>query len=115
MILPGSWTANGLRHPASAADRARSRPVTATVRISSTPPACPTAAVADVSTRTRGYKPVIFTLKVLLDSESVDVRNPHSPKSGALSTSPTPASHPRARKPEVSCGLPLSPVSYTHL
>jgi hypothetical protein len=30
-------------------------------------PACPTAAVADVSTRTRGYKPVIFTLKVLLE------------------------------------------------
>jgi hypothetical protein len=46
---------------------ARSSPVAITVRISSTPPACPTAAVADVSTRSRGYKPVIFTLKVLLD------------------------------------------------
>jgi hypothetical protein len=46
---------------------ARSSPVAITVRISSTPPACPTAAVADVSTRTRGYKPVLFTLKVLLE------------------------------------------------
>jgi len=59
-----------------------------------TPPARPTAAVADVSTRTRGYKPAIFTLKVLLDLESADVSNPHSPKSGAISTSPTPASQP---------------------
>jgi len=67
MILPGSWTANGLRHPASADDRKRSSPVAVTVRVSRTPPACPTAAVADVSTRTRGYKPVIFTLKVLLE------------------------------------------------
>src|SRR5450759_4207493 len=67
MILPGAWTANGLRHPASAADKARSRPVAVTVRVSRTPPACPIAAVADVSTRTRGYKPVIFTLRVLLE------------------------------------------------
>jgi hypothetical protein len=67
MILPGSWTASGLRHPASADDRDRSRPVAVTVRVSRNPPACPIAAVADVSTRTRGYNPVIFTLRVLLE------------------------------------------------
>jgi len=50
----GSWTANGLRHGANAADSSRPRPVVVMVWVSSTPPACPTAPDALVSTFTWG-------------------------------------------------------------
>ncbi|MPM72135.1 hypothetical protein SDC9_119108 [bioreactor metagenome] len=39
MILPGSWTANGLRHRSSASDRPRSRPEARMVSVSRIPPA----------------------------------------------------------------------------
>ncbi len=38
-ILPGSWTASGLRHGANAADNAVSNPAAATVSVNNTPPA----------------------------------------------------------------------------
>jgi hypothetical protein len=52
--LPGSWIANGLRHGANALDIAASRPLTRTVSVNSTPPACPTAGESVVSTRRCG-------------------------------------------------------------
>ena len=52
--LAGSWTANGLRQPESAADIAGPRPAAAIVSVNSTPPACPTAPEFVVSTWMRG-------------------------------------------------------------
>ena len=49
-ILPGSWTANGFRHPASASDSPRSRPAARIVSVSRTPPAWATAVTFAVST-----------------------------------------------------------------
>src|SRR5690625_3010386 len=63
--LPGSCCANGRRPGAEAAERAWSRPVARTVSVSNTPPACPTPDTGATSTCTRGYNPVVFTLKVL--------------------------------------------------
>src|SRR5512135_2680676 len=51
--LPGSWIASGLRHGANAADNPVSSPAAATVTVSSTPPACPTAPERLVSTWTQ--------------------------------------------------------------
>lgn len=52
-ILPGSWTARGRRHGASAADIAWSNPVLRTVSTSSTAPAWDTTPRPPPSTRTR--------------------------------------------------------------
>jgi hypothetical protein len=52
--LARSCTANGLRHGDNAAASPAPRPLAATVSVSSTPPACPTAATGAVSTDNRG-------------------------------------------------------------
>ncbi|BCK66447.1 hypothetical protein Srufu_004000 [Streptomyces libani subsp. rufus] len=59
-VFPGSWTARGLRHGASAADSARSNPTTRAVPVNNTPPACETIPDPPTATRTRGYKPLFF-------------------------------------------------------
>jgi hypothetical protein len=50
----GSWMANGLRHGASGADSAASRPDARIVAVSSAPPAHETTPLPAPSTRTRG-------------------------------------------------------------
>ena len=50
----GSWIASGLRHRLSASESSRPSPLAAIVSVSSTPPACPTAPDAVVSTFNRG-------------------------------------------------------------
>ena len=68
MTFAGSWIASGLRHRPSAADSYRPSPLAAIVSVNSTPPACPTAPDAAVSTLNCGYRPVVFvTRKVLLE------------------------------------------------
>ena len=61
MILAGSWTAVGLRHGANAADSARPRPL-ARIGVNQQHPAGLTnrRAAGVVSTRRRGYSPVMF-------------------------------------------------------
>ncbi|RPE38524.1 TetR family transcriptional regulator [Streptomyces sp. Ag109_O5-1] len=54
-IFPGSWTAQGFRRGASAADIVWSRPVLRTVSGSRAAPACVTTCRPSRPTRTRGY------------------------------------------------------------
>ncbi len=54
-ILAGSWTAVGFRHRSNAVDSSAPKPLTRTVSVSNTPPACPAAEQrVVVSTRRRG-------------------------------------------------------------
>src|SRR5436190_2874314 len=67
-ILPGSCTANGLRHDANAAGNPLVNPTASAVRSSNTAPACDTTCEPDPSAANRGYGDVdSLTEKVLLD------------------------------------------------
>jgi len=57
--LAGSCTAHGRRHGESAALNATSSPEARTVPVSSAPPACATAVLPNVSTRYRGWQPIV--------------------------------------------------------
>ncbi len=66
-ILPGSCTALGLRHGASARDSASARPVRRAVSTSRAPPACETTRPPLSGSRTRGYDPIrLLTRRVPL-------------------------------------------------
>ena len=73
MTFPGSCTASGLRHGASAADSSAPTPTARTVSTNATAPAWDTTPDPKVSTRTTGYNPLrLFTWKVLLDPARSD-------------------------------------------
>ena len=65
ITFPGSCRANGLRHRARALDNAVSSPAARNVSTSETAPACDTTPTPDASGRTRGYSPILFTMKAL--------------------------------------------------
>jgi hypothetical protein len=66
ITLPGSCRAIGLHHGASAIDSPRPRPAARAASTSTTAPLCDTTPDPFESTWTRGYNPILFTLKVLL-------------------------------------------------
>lgn len=78
MILPGSCTVSGLRQRSNAIDSEPPSPVTFTVRVNNTPPACPTARHRPESTPTCGCNlPVRFTLQVLFHPGSIRPKQSH--------------------------------------
>ena len=66
-ILPGSWTARGLRHGTSTLDKPSTKPTRSAVRNSNTAPACDTTPEPCPSTFSDGYHDIdSLTERVLL-------------------------------------------------